>query len=280
MMALLGVAILVALPGVNRLRPNLVVPHQRLVATREELRSRRLHRQAHPVAAMLDRHAAQRPHGVLKTFTEALETLGEAERHMLPVRVRQDKVVHQVRERLAVDRHAQIRHVREVRGAQAARQMFLREENLLVRPARGPPVLDPPLHRSQMLLGKLPRMAVLQFRQKRLGFPARTLLEQSLDFAPDALEGILAGPIHARACLTHTLGREPICVPMLPCRLAIHARLRRRERQRRLLAKPGPECPDLLIRDHRAIPFERKNRDSLKSTSLARKPRKNGSSAS
>jgi hypothetical protein len=205
MMALFGVTVLVTLPGVDRLRPHLVVPHQRLVPTREKLRPRRLHCQAHPVAAVLDRHAPQRPHGVLKTFAEALETLGETERHMLPVRVRQDEVVHQVRERLAADRHAQIGHVREVRGTQPARQMFLREENLLVWPARGPPVFDPPLHRSQMLLGELPRMAALQFLQKRLGFPARTLLEQGFDFAPDASEGILAGPVHARARLRRAL---------------------------------------------------------------------------
>jgi hypothetical protein len=165
MMALFGVAILVALPGVDRLRPHHIVPHQRLVSMREKLRPRCLHRQAHPVAAVFDWHAAQRPHGVLKALAEALETLGETERHMLPVRVRQDKMVHQVRECLPVDCHAQIGHVREVRGAQPARQMLLREENLLVRPARGPPVFDPPLHRSQMLLGELPRIAALQFLQ-------------------------------------------------------------------------------------------------------------------
>jgi hypothetical protein len=165
MVALFGIAILVPLPGVDRLRPHLIVPHQRLVSMREKLRPRRLHRQAHPVATVFDRHTAQRPHGVLKAFAETLETLGKTERHVLPVRVRQDKMVNQMRERLAVDRHTQIGHVREVRGAQPARKMLLREENLLVRPARGPPVFDPPLHRSQMLLGELPRMPALQFLQ-------------------------------------------------------------------------------------------------------------------
>jgi hypothetical protein len=205
MVALLGVAILVTLPGIDRLWPHLVVPHQCLIPTREKLRPRRLHRQTHPVAAMLGRHAAQRPRRVLKAFAETLETLGKTERHMLPVRARQDEVVNQVREWLPVDRHAQIGHVREVRGAQPARQMLLREENLLVRPARGPPVFDPPLHRSQMLLGELPRVAALQFLQKRFGFPARTLLEQGLHFAPNPSEGIFAGPITALACWRRAL---------------------------------------------------------------------------
>ena len=279
-MALLGVAVLVTLSRIDRLRPDLVVRHHRLITTREKLRTRRLHRQAHPIAAMLDRHAAQRPHCVLKAFAEALETLREAERHVLPVRVRQHEVIDQMRERFAVDRHAQIGHVREVRGAQPARHVLLREEDLLVRPARGPPLFDPPLQGPQLLLGESTRMPPLQFLEERLGFPARTLFEQCLDFAPDVGERIFAGPLRPRACLRRPLRRQPIRLPMLPCRLAIHACLRRRQRQRRLLAEPGPEHPDLPIRDHRATPFGRRNRDSLNATSLARKPRKNGSFAS
>jgi hypothetical protein len=75
--------------------------------------------------------------------------------------MRQHKVVDQVRERLTVDRDAQVGQMREVRGAQSARQMLLGEEHFLVRPARGPPVLQPPLKRSQELRRQLPGMPAL-----------------------------------------------------------------------------------------------------------------------
>jgi hypothetical protein len=161
MMTLLAIAVLVSRVRIDRLRLHSVVRHQRLIAAREELRPRSLYRQRHAIAAMLGRHAAQRPHRVLEPGTEALETLRETERHVLPIRVRQHKVVDQMREGLAVDRHAQLAHVREVGGAQPARQVLLREVDLLVRTARGLPVFDPPLQRTQLTVVELTGMTPL-----------------------------------------------------------------------------------------------------------------------
>ena len=172
MMALLAISVLVTRVRIDRLRLHSVVRHQRLIAAREELRPRSLHRQRHPIAAMLGRHTAERPHRVLKPGTETLEALRKTERHVLPVRMRQHEVVDQMRARLAVDRHAQLAHVREVRGAQPARQVLLREVDLLVRPARGLPVLDPPLQRPQLPIVELTGMTPLQLPEKRPGFPA------------------------------------------------------------------------------------------------------------
>lgn len=163
MMALLAITVLVTRVRIDRLRLDLVVRHQRLITARELLRPRSLNRQRHAIGAMELRHAAECPHRILKPRTETLETLGETERHMFPVRVRQHEVVDQVRERLAVDRHAQLGHVREVGGAQPTRRMLLREEDFLGRTARRQPVLDAPLQRPQLPVGELAGMSPLQF---------------------------------------------------------------------------------------------------------------------
>ncbi len=215
-MALLGVAVLMTLARIDRLRSDSVVRHHRLIPAREKLRPRGLHRQAHPIAAMRFRHSAQRPHRVLETFRKALETLREAEGHVLPVRVTQHEVIDQVRERLTVDRRAQFGHVREIRGAQPARLMPLREEDLLVRPARGPPLFDSSLQGAQLALGEAPGMSPLQLLEERLGFPARTFFEQRLDLAPDVLERIGARPPSPLACRCCQLRRQPLRPPMLP----------------------------------------------------------------
>jgi hypothetical protein len=193
-MALLGVAVLVTLAGVDRLRLHAVVRHQGLVTTRELLAAGILHRQAHAVGAMLNRHAAQRPHRVLETRAEALEALGEAKRDVLPVRVRQDEVVDQVRERLALDGHAQLRHVREVRGAKLTGQMLLGKEHLLVWPVRRPPLLDVPLQGAELSIREATGMTALHLLEKGLGLPASGLFEQFENLAPNVGEGVFARP--------------------------------------------------------------------------------------
>lgn len=195
MMALLTVAVLVARVGVDRLGFDLVVRHQRLIAAREEMRPRSLNRQRHAIGAMPLGHAAQRPHRILKTTAQALETLREAHRHVLPVRVRQHEVIDQVRERLAADGYAQIGHVREVRGAQLTGRVFLREEDFLGRTARRLPLFDAPLQRPQLAIGELAGMTPLQFLEERLGLPARAGFEQFFDFVPHDCKRIGPRPI-------------------------------------------------------------------------------------
>ena len=252
MMALFAIAVLVARVGIDRLRFHPVVRHQRLITARELLRPRSLNRQRHPIGAMELRHAAERPHRVLKARAETLETLGKTERRMLPVRVRQHEVVDQVRERLAVDRHAQFGHVREVGGTQPTRRMLLREENLLGRSAGSQPVFHAPLQRPQLPVGELAGMPASQFLEERLGFPTRRRCEQLFDFAPHFGERVFACPVGPRQRLLRPLRRQPIRVPIVAARLAIHARLRRRQLQRRSFGQPDPENPNLLIRDHHA----------------------------
>ena len=201
MVTLLGVAVLVTLAGVDRLRLHAVVRHQCLVSACELLAAGVLHRQTHAVRAMLHRHAAQRPHRVLESRAETLEALGEAERDVLPVRVRQDEVVDQVRERLALDGHAQLRHVREVRGAELTGQMLLGEEHLLVRTVRRQPVLDAPLQGAELPVGEAARMPTLQFLEEGLGLPAGCSSQQLGDLPPDLSKRIFAGPpIAQRRC--------------------------------------------------------------------------------
>jgi hypothetical protein len=175
--ALLDVAVLVTLAGVDGLRLHFVVGHQSAVTRRELLGAGGLHRQAHAVGAMHRRHAAQGPDRVLETGAEALEALREAERDVLPVRVCQHEVVDQVRQRLALDRHAQLGHVREVGSAEPARRMVLGEEHLLVRPVRRPPVLDVTLQGAQLSVPEAARMPALQLLEQGLGLPAGRLFE-------------------------------------------------------------------------------------------------------
>lgn len=259
MMALLAVAVLVAGVGVDRLRFDLVVRHQRLIAAREEMRPRSLNRQTHPITAMPLGHAAQCPHRVLKTTAQALETFREADRHMLPVRMRQHEVIDQMLKAHAADGHAQIVHVRKVGGAELTRRMLLREEDFLRRTARRQPVLDAALQRPQLAVGERARMAPLQFLEERLGFPTRARFEQFFDFGPDRGERIGPCPIRSRRRLGRAPRRQHVRMPVLPPRLAIHACLRRRKCQRRLLAEPLPQHAHLSIRDHRATPSRRRN---------------------
>jgi hypothetical protein len=240
MMALLAVAVLVTRIGVDCLRPDLIVPHQRLIAAREERRPRSLNRQAHAITAMVFRHAAQRPHRVLKTFGKTLETLREANAHMLPVRMRQHEVVEQMRERRAVDGHAQVVHAREVRSAEAPRRVLLGEEDFLGRSAGRLPFFDTPLQRPKLAINELTRMTALQFLEECLGFPARTGFEQFLNFMPHRRERIGPSPIRSRRRLDRAPRWQPVGMPILPGRLTVHACLHRRETQRRLLAEPLP----------------------------------------
>ena len=261
MMTLLAIAVLVTRVGVDRLRLDSVVCHQRLIAARELVRPRSLHRQTHAIRAMSRRHSAQRPHRVLEPVAETRETLREAKRRVLPVRVRQHEVIEHMVKGQTVDGHAQIVHDGEVRGAQPAGRMHLREENFLRRSARGLPFLDAPLQRPQLTVGETARMPPLQFLEERLGLPARAGHQQFFDFGPHVDERIRPRPIRPRRRLGRPLQWQPVRMPILACRLAIHARLRRRQLQRRSSSQPGPENPNLVIRDyHRATPSRRRER--------------------
>ncbi|HEX2185771.1 MAG TPA: hypothetical protein VHN78_09730, partial [Chloroflexota bacterium] len=106
---LLGVAVLVGLARLDRLRRQPVVAQQGLVAPLEDLRvGPRLHGGGQAVGAVQLGHAAQLPQGVLQALAEALVALGEADGARLPVGVGQHEVVDQVGEGAALQGDAQV----------------------------------------------------------------------------------------------------------------------------------------------------------------------------
>ena len=192
---LLDVAVLVGLPGLDLLPHEPVVPQQRLVAAGELLGVRQVvDRRAQPVGAVPLRHAAQLPQGVLQPLAEALQALRKADRRRLPIGVGQHEVVRQVGERLPLDGHAQVAHVREVAGAQPAGLVHLGEEDFLGRPGLGPPALDVSLQRPQLAVGEAAGVAPLQILEDGLGLQAGVDLQQGTDLGPDLAEGVGAGP--------------------------------------------------------------------------------------
>jgi hypothetical protein len=118
-------------------------------------------------------HAAQFPQRVLQSFAQTLEALRKADRHRFPVRVRQHAVIHQVVERLTVDGHRQLIHRGEVGGAQSARSVHLREEDLLRGPSGRTPVPHAPLQRAELSILELTWIARLQPAEQRLGLERR-----------------------------------------------------------------------------------------------------------
>ena len=169
-MALLDIAVLVSLGGLDRLPLQAVVPQQSLVSLVEGGSGRpRRHGRGQPVGAVQWRHTAQFPQRVLQAVAEALVTLGEADAAGLPVRVRQHEVVDQVVERHAAEGYVQVGAVREVTGRQPAGVMHLGEENLLGRSLLGPPASQSPLQRPQLAVREAARIATLQLGEQGLG---------------------------------------------------------------------------------------------------------------
>jgi hypothetical protein len=229
-MALLAVAVLVAAGRIGRLGHQIVMTHQGLVGSRVLLGvALVVNRQRHPVGAMTGWYAAEFPQSVLQTLAEAGETLGEAQRRMLPVRVGQHEVVDHVRERLTRDRHAQRRHVGEVRRPEPTGFMHLAEEDFLGGTVLGFPLPHPPLDRPLPRLPVLARMFPHQPLQQSLGLQRRLALQLLFQERPDTGQRIDAGSPGAR--FARFAGQLPL-VAIFACGLAIHARFHRRIPQR------------------------------------------------
>jgi hypothetical protein len=167
-MPLLAIAVLVAAGCIGRLSRQAIVTHQRLVPSGVLLRVTVLmNRQRHAVGAMPLRYAAQFPQSVLQSVAQAGEALREAQRHVLPVRARQDEVVKHVRKGLTLDGHAQAIQVREVRRTQPARFMHLGEKHFLGRPMPSLPLPHTPFDGSSVPVPVLSRTVTLQPSQQR-----------------------------------------------------------------------------------------------------------------
>src|ERR1039458_682446 len=171
------------------------------------------------------RRLAQLPERVLQALAQALEALGETHRPGLPVRVSQHEVINQVRKTLPLDGDTQLLHVREVRRAQTSRMVLLRKEHLAAWAVGRPPVFHLPLQRPQLAILKMTWVVPLQILEDGLGFKSRVGAQQFPNLDPDANKRIRpSAPTWHRLQLT----RQPSKTPVLPRRLGIHPRLRRR----------------------------------------------------
>lgn len=247
------VTVLVARGRVRLLHHQTIVSHQFLVAPGElALVGEVVYGCAQPIGAMPLGDAAQFPQGILQSFAQALEAFREADRHRLPVRVGQDEVIRQVLERLAGDGHAQVVHRSEVRGAQPAGEVLLREENLLGRARRRPPLPHAPLQRPHLARLEAAWILALQPLEQRLGLECWFSFQLRRHLLPHAVERVR--PRSPIARLTHLAGKLPhVSVP--PCCLAIHAGLVCRSRQRLPSIQKTPKALHLTIRDpgHRKL---------------------------
>jgi hypothetical protein len=259
--ALLDVAVLVGVGGLNLL-PNESVMLQQALITLPELLAQGgvVHGQAHAIGSVPSRYTAQFPQGVLQALAQTLEALRKADRRRLPVRVGQHKVIDHVLERLPLDRHAQVNHVREVRGRQPARLMHLAEEHLLSRPRRGPPLLHLALQGSQLSVAELARIASLQLAEDSLGLQPRLLLQQGTNLGPDFGEWIDARPPVVRP---GQLAGQLLQSPIFACCLVVHVTPRRRHAQALASRDQPPQFAHHFVGNHRKPPCQKNLRQFM-----------------
>jgi hypothetical protein len=196
-------------------------------------------------------NSSQFPEGVLQTFGEALEALGEADGASLPVGVGENEVIDHVVERLAEDGDAELGHAGEVGFGESPRLMDLSEEDLLGRPFEGSPQFDPSLQNAELDVGKAARESTLKVKEKGLGLESRIELEEFDKFRPDLLERVLPGPPGMRdAALTG----ERVGVAVLACRFLIELGSVSGVGQSGFGLKQVPQPPELTISDHPLTP--------------------------
>jgi hypothetical protein len=253
----LGVAVLVRLAGVDPLAGQPVVVEQVAVAGLEFPRRRQVvdgRRQA--VAAVLAGHPAEFPQGVLQAVGERLERLGRAHRHRLPVRVREDEVVHQVVERPTGDGDAEAVHASEVGRGQVAGRVHLAEDGQLGRSDGGPPLPHPPLERAAVGVEELAGVPPAEPVEQGLGHQPRLGPQSLLDLRPDGGERVEPGAVGAGQ-LGAGAGQWG-AVAVATGGLVGHPCPPGRVGQRDSLVEKVPQPADLAVRDHRSPPSSRR----------------------
>jgi len=126
-------------------------------------------RRAQAVAAMPPRDSPEFPQRVLQAVGQRLKRLRRADRHRLPVRVREHEVIRQMLESFSQNGDPQGAHVGEIRGRQVRGVMHLAEHHRASTTGHGAPLLDAPLERAAVALRKLPGKLALEPVEQRLG---------------------------------------------------------------------------------------------------------------
>jgi hypothetical protein len=255
-MALLHVAVLMALAGLDGLGLQSVMVQQSLVTLLEHLGSFAawLDGRRQPISTVQLGHAAQLPQGVLHPLAETLQALRETEGACLPVGVGQDEVIDQVVERNAVDGHAQVGAMGEVAGTKSSGVMNLGEEDLLGGALQGAPLPAAPLQGPQLAVSKATRETPLQVGKDGLGLQSGVELKQLLDLGPDLGEGISSSPpvpVHA-----FDLAGELAEPAILAGALGVHAGLEGSPFFGSPLLLQTTELPHLRIGEHRVPPCQ------------------------
>jgi hypothetical protein len=188
--------------------------------------ARIIHGQRHPVRPVFQRRAAQFPQRMLQTVAQTFKAFRVAQRDVLPIRVRQHKVIQHVGKALPPYRDAQFVHVREVGLTQPSRHMLLSEKHFPFGPFGRPPLLQPTLQRANPTVGKSARVFSLQRFEKRPRIQSGIRPDLLSDFIPHSRERIGSCP----PCPVHlTLARQPRVRQIFPGGLRVHARLCRRQ---------------------------------------------------
>ncbi len=251
-MTLFDVAILVGLPGLDRLTFEPVMGEQSLVASGEQLGfGVAVDRRGQAIGAVSPRDSSQFPQGVLQALAEALEALGEADGAGLPVGVGEHEVIDHVVERLAKDGDAELGHAGEIRFGEPTWLVDLGEEDLLGRPFEGSPLFDPPLQAAELDVGEPPRIAALQVEEEGLGLEPRVEPERFEQFGPDVLERVLPGPPGMRDA---SLTGERVGVAVLAHRLLVEVGPVGGVGERGFGLEQLPQPPELTIGDHPIAP--------------------------
>lgn len=140
----------------------------------------------------------------------------------LPVRVGQNEMIDQMRERLPVDRDAQLPAMREVRLTQLTRPVFLCEENFARRPFRCPPVPDSTPQSPHLSILEPLGIRPLQMLKQRFRLQVRLRAQQLSNLFPRIRKRVW--PRSPCMLLSH-FARQSSLPQVFPRRFRVHARL-------------------------------------------------------
>lgn len=177
-------------------------------------------RRAQTVAPMPPRHSPQFPQCVLQTVGQCLERLRCADGHRFPVGVREHEVIRQMLEAFAENGDAKGIHAGEIRGGQITGAMHLAEHHRACLTGRGAPLLDAPLERAALGLGKLAWMLALKPVKQCLGSEARLCFQPGLGLLPQILQRVLPRSVGAWPLLGAGQCTQRA---ILACRLFVHS---------------------------------------------------------